>query len=125
MQSALSAAANPALPGKKSRLPWMAKTLPPRRLRILPGVRPTVFSNRSEEHTSELQSRFDLVCRLLLEKKKKLVQSMITSDTIYTEMSNQQTMKLASASFKIVWITAPTFKDIRNILHNVNWFRAR
>src|SRR5437868_15469465 len=27
--------------------------------------------HRSEEHTSELQSRFDLVCRLLLEKKKK------------------------------------------------------
>src|SRR5438067_3285556 len=27
---------------------------------------------RSEEHTSELQSRFDLVCRLLLEKKKKM-----------------------------------------------------
>src|SRR5438067_5573140 len=33
----------------------------------------TIFartSRRSEEHTSELQSRFDLVCRLLLEKKK-------------------------------------------------------
>src|SRR5699024_11336088 len=29
-----------------------------------------VGSLRSEEHTSELQSRFDLVCRLLLEKKK-------------------------------------------------------
>src|SRR5699024_11975198 len=28
-----------------------------------------VGANRSEEHTSELQSRFDLVCRLLLEKK--------------------------------------------------------
>src|SRR5699024_12139724 len=28
-------------------------------------------SARSEEHTSELQSRFDLVCRLLLEKKKQ------------------------------------------------------
>src|SRR5699024_237564 len=28
---------------------------------------------RSEEHTSELQSRFDLVCRLLLEKKKKSI----------------------------------------------------
>src|SRR5438105_9501490 len=27
---------------------------------------------RSEEHTSELQSRVDLVCRLLLEKKKKI-----------------------------------------------------
>src|SRR5207249_5453859 len=30
---------------------------------------------RSEEHTSELQSRFDLVCRLLLEKKKKQMSS--------------------------------------------------
>src|SRR5437868_10150245 len=28
---------------------------------------------RSEEHTSELQSRFDLVCRLLLEKKKTYI----------------------------------------------------
>src|SRR5699024_12540386 len=28
---------------------------------------------RSEEHTSELQSRFDLVCRLLLEKKNKYI----------------------------------------------------
>src|SRR5690349_23732489 len=33
------------------------------------GVLALVF--RSEEHTSELQSRRDLVCRLLLEKKKK------------------------------------------------------
>src|SRR5437867_6378162 len=32
------------------------------------GQRP---SSRSEEHTSELQSPYDLVCRLLLEKKKK------------------------------------------------------
>src|SRR3989440_9481955 len=31
-----------------------------------------VFCLRSEEHTSELQSRSDLVCRLLLEKKKSL-----------------------------------------------------
>src|SRR5947207_8659952 len=29
------------------------------------------FARRSEEHTSELQSHSDLVCRLLLEKKKK------------------------------------------------------
>src|SRR5699024_12690520 len=36
-------------------------------------VRPgdVVTERRSEEHTSELQSRFDLVCRLLLEKKKE------------------------------------------------------
>src|SRR5207249_11516048 len=36
--------------------------------------RPTEISHlRSEEHTSELQSRFDLVCRLLLEKKNNLI----------------------------------------------------
>src|SRR5437868_13054320 len=33
---------------------------------------PAQKAQRSEEHTSELQSRFDLVCRLLLEKKKKI-----------------------------------------------------
>src|SRR5699024_11713683 len=32
---------------------------------------------RSEEHTSELQSRFDLVCRLLLEKKKERMKTHI------------------------------------------------
>src|SRR5207249_8660163 len=32
---------------------------------------PGAWAGRSEEHTSELQSRFDLVCRLLLEKKKE------------------------------------------------------
>src|SRR5699024_9881920 len=45
-----------------------------------PWVRPTLdissllgeFDPRSEEHTSELQSRFELVCRLLLENKKRL-----------------------------------------------------
>src|SRR6266496_6390562 len=32
---------------------------------------------RSEEHTSELQSRRDLVCRLLLEKKKKIYKQIL------------------------------------------------
>src|SRR5699024_12684937 len=35
-----------------------------------PGYNHPFNGIRSEEHTSELQSRFDLVCRLLLEKKK-------------------------------------------------------
>src|SRR5690349_23979311 len=35
------------------------------------AVSPASPGGRSEEHTSELQSRRDLVCRLLLEKKKK------------------------------------------------------
>src|SRR2546422_9917545 len=49
-----------------------------RRIRRCPFVLPNFFSElparpgaaRSEEHTSELQSRLHLVCRLLLEKKK-------------------------------------------------------
>src|SRR5699024_12880295 len=41
---------------------------------VLQSSPPTHYiqtSERSEEHTSELQSRFDLVCRLLLDKKKR------------------------------------------------------
>src|SRR5271167_5178290 len=34
-------------------------------------------SRRSEEHTSQLQSRFDLVCRLLLEKKKHHILDLV------------------------------------------------
>src|SRR5207249_10852683 len=41
------------------------------RRHVCPGRAGWGFTLRSEEHTSELQSRFDLVCRLLLEKKKK------------------------------------------------------
>src|SRR2546422_4239916 len=39
--------------------------------------------NRSEEHTSELQSRLHLVCRLLLEKKKK------TKHNCHTQYTNR------------------------------------
>src|SRR5687768_18511449 len=38
---------------------------------LLQGYTGFVYGGRSEEHTSELQSRLHLVCRLLLEKKKK------------------------------------------------------
>src|SRR2546421_1517194 len=47
--------------GRNRRIALAAIELPERRL---------VEQHRSEEHTSELQSRSDLVCRLLLEKKK-------------------------------------------------------
>src|SRR5437867_9541177 len=53
---------------------------------VMPGARSSVWYHsisatrarrsavvRSEEHTSELQSPYDLVCRLLLEKKKKKI----------------------------------------------------
>src|SRR2546427_9254062 len=36
---------------------------------------------RSEEHTSELQSQSNLVCRLLLEKKKKKTNQIVTTNT--------------------------------------------
>src|SRR5437867_6427378 len=39
---------------------------------VLPKLRHEAHQ-RSEEHTSELQSPYDLVCRLLLEKKKKTI----------------------------------------------------
>src|SRR2546430_1506091 len=41
------------------------------RLRVLPYTANHALHLRSEEHTSELQSQSNLVCRLLLEKKKK------------------------------------------------------
>src|SRR5699024_8810694 len=42
------------------------------------------FKNRSEEHTSELQSRFDLVCRLLLEKKEKIIYYFLILVLLYS-----------------------------------------
>src|SRR5699024_12206618 len=50
---------------------WHARGVPLVQGYGLTEAGPNVLSlPRSEEHTSELQSRFDLVCRLLLEKKK-------------------------------------------------------
>src|SRR5437867_7934263 len=63
-------------PGR-CRAPAAAGASPPARAgrcvrrRCPPGRRSSAEECRSEEHTSELQSPYDLVCRLLLEKKKK------------------------------------------------------
>src|SRR5699024_3952560 len=54
---AMSAAATPGRVRKGKKLPGQTG-----------GDKVTIQNLRSEEHTSELQSRFDLVCRLLLEK---------------------------------------------------------
>src|SRR6267143_770689 len=43
---------------------------------------------RSEEHTSELQSQFHIVCRLLLEKKKKQTEARFSIKTNYYTTSN-------------------------------------
>src|SRR5215813_11891637 len=61
---------------------WTQAAAPPHR-RAAPRLdrlrSPTAAPARSEEHTSELQSRPHLVCRLLLEKKKKLENNVITN----------------------------------------------
>src|SRR5438132_6669462 len=64
---------------------------PAQTARTRPGCRPQTWARsppyasapkgRSEEHTSELQSHSDLVCRLLLEKKKKPQQNLYSDDT--------------------------------------------
>src|SRR5687768_18222180 len=69
--------ASPPIPGTAvgSGAPAASLTMAeiaPRSVRGLSTARAT--RNRSEEHTSELQSRLHLVCRLLLEKKKKKYQ---------------------------------------------------
>src|SRR2546427_4970127 len=55
-------------PGVSTKMNWAAAVVrtPRRQCRVVCGLR-----ERSEEHTSELQSQSNLVCRLLLEKKKK------------------------------------------------------
>ena len=53
------------------------------------------------------------------------VQSMITSDTMDTELSIQQTMELAKVGCEIVRITAPTVKDARNLENIVKGLRSR
>src|SRR5437867_9373653 len=57
-----------------------------RRPRSAPVVRDL---SRSEEHTSELQSPYDLVCRLLLEKKKKTIHNNNTCNK-YNLRTNTQ-----------------------------------
>src|SRR2546429_4314299 len=48
---------------------------------LSPALPPGHFE-RSEEHTSELQSRLHLVCRLLLEKKKTTIRPLLQALTI-------------------------------------------
>src|SRR3989449_7834485 len=50
-------------------------------LDVVARLADTAVAVRSEEHTSELQSRLHLVCRLLLEKKKKKIKSYLNMST--------------------------------------------
>src|SRR5256884_1167617 len=50
----------------------------------------TRHGGRSEEHTSELQSRLHLVCRLLLEKKKKQVRRRLRAELAVTYWASRR-----------------------------------
>src|SRR2546428_7169945 len=53
------------------KAPDNVELLGDKKIPVIAVAAPRTEEERSEEHTSELQSRSDLVCRLLLEKKKK------------------------------------------------------
>src|SRR2546422_6321463 len=57
------------------------------------------YDDRSEEHTSELQSRLHLVCRLLLEKKKK----KINVNVKYKQQRRERQERYASVSTDKTW----------------------
>src|SRR5207248_11245465 len=62
---------SPAMPAASSRDCSCAIRKPDSSRSSRARIRASRCATRSEEHTSELQSPYDLVCRLLLEKKKK------------------------------------------------------
>src|SRR3712207_7961237 len=63
--------------------------LPPGHCATLDLGAATSELRRSEEHTSELQSRQYLVCRLLLEKKKKTIHRINTTSLFISKYSNR------------------------------------
>src|SRR3989440_7003882 len=56
---------------------------------------------RSEEHTSELQSRSDLVCRLLLEKKKKNKEEVAERIRLYVHTSQNKVVYVVYRNEKL------------------------
>src|SRR2546422_7449458 len=72
LQSYLASYPHGALPAGAAEIVFWSEDVLPRLRPILSVTHLIVYTPpRSEEHTSELQSRLHLVCRLLLEKKKK------------------------------------------------------
>src|SRR5256884_1736727 len=71
-------------------------------------------NTRSEEHTSELQSRLHLVCRLLLEKKKHSCSSVLTNQ-LHHRSAGWAHRKLASEVF-VVYRLGDEPQDIINVV---------
>src|ERR1039458_10489589 len=74
----------PAQPAPTQMLPSISARIPSAKPPVLPGI--AMLVNRSEEHTSELQSPRPHVCRLLLEKKNNL---QLLRNWLYFKHMNQ------------------------------------
>src|SRR2546429_2097779 len=83
---------------------------------------------RSEEHTSELQSRLHLVCRLLLEKKKHTTSQLcsdgspsrnyyIVAIVLATEVIISDILLLGTAHNVLMTCLLPTHRHILSVLH--------
>src|SRR5690242_21199424 len=80
---------------------------------VVPLLRtePTDGNMRSEEHTSELQSHVNLVCRLLLEKKKRYHQTrpgLQRQDT--PRAGGGPAMTQSGTAFKMPWSVLPDYR---------------
>src|SRR2546429_6752207 len=65
------------------------------------GARRLRYGSRSEEHTSELQSRLHLVCRLLLEKKKTTVEVQRLLRSIVTHVQSARLLCSLALSLSV------------------------
>src|SRR2546429_6706767 len=88
--------------------------------KFLSAMRRNLALLRSEEHTSELQSRLHLVCRLLLEKKKELESATRLERCGYVSRQAAETSYLAGFARGTYTIyaaaTAPTSAQLRPIV---------
>src|SRR5260370_1192898 len=80
-------AACPPSPSMSTSIESVAAMIGPERIAKEPtGIPGPIMAARSEEHTSELQSHLNLVCRLLLEKKKTHSQSTSIAPPCYVAL---------------------------------------
>src|SRR3712207_7653094 len=73
----------------RQRLPLLGRPAVTRRRSLSPRTTTHPTTSRSEEHTSELQSRQYLVCRLLLEKKNKMTLHAYIPNNVNTTMGDR------------------------------------
>src|SRR3712207_7828292 len=105
-------AASLRLPARRSGRRGSARRRRSTQPRLTHAARRSASSSRSEEHTSELQSRQYLVCRLLLEKKKKNDEHYKTITCL--EIITTRCKKISRNSHLTSCITISTLLEIKH-----------